>query len=103
MRPNCGAKQGNARQFSNPQIMAGKLDGDDNHFYPIMTTESPAPKAVIELVKCGCKKNCSGKCGCFKNKLRCTELCGCNAECKNKENQNEYETSEDDISGSESD
>ena len=35
----------------------------------------PAPRAVIELVKCGCQTLCKGTCSCAKNKLSCTPLC----------------------------
>ena len=38
----------------------------------------PAPKAVIELTKCGCKAGCKDlKCICLKNGLPCTTLCKC--------------------------
>ena len=39
----------------------------------------PAPKAVLELVKCGCRISCTKKCSCVKNKLPCTALCKCYA------------------------
>ncbi|KAG1665089.1 Protein slit [Nymphon striatum] len=39
----------------------------------------PAPQAVMELVKCGCKGRCMGKsnCSCLKNNLSCTDFCKC--------------------------
>jgi len=56
-----------------------KLNGDE--WTPIMTTELPAPKAVLHLVKCGCKTQChSDRCSCRQappTGLDCTELCGC--------------------------
>ena len=39
----------------------------------------PAPKEVVELVKCGCTTKCEGRCSCVKNKLNCTPLCKCYA------------------------
>ena len=42
-----------------------------------MTLNSPAPAAVIKLVKCNCKKGCSKGCSCRKSILACTEMCGC--------------------------
>ena len=33
--------------------------------------------AVIELIKCGCKKSCTKHCSCCKNAIPCTPLCKC--------------------------
>ena len=54
-------------------------------FKPVKCLEDPAPKAVIELTKCGCKSGCVGsRCKCYSNKLPCTPLCKCYAtECAN--------------------
>jgi len=41
---------------------------------PIQCVNPPAPEAVINLVKCGCKKGCTGWCSC-KNNIPCTEVC----------------------------
>ena len=30
-----------------------------------------------QLTKCGCKKECGGRCKCFRCGLRCTALCSC--------------------------
>ena len=47
-------------------------------YTPLMNLASPAPLAVIELTKCGCRTGCtSGKCSCRKNGLSCTPLCKC--------------------------
>lgn len=46
----------------------------------------PAPKAVLELIKCGCSGDCSGnRCSCFGNRLPCTDCCGCGVNCVNSE------------------
>jgi len=47
-------------------------------YVPVRCLALPAPRAVIELTKCGCKAGCKGaRCSCFKNKLPCTPLCKC--------------------------
>lgn len=50
---------------------------DEGQWMPIMTEMPPAPKAIIQLVKCGCtKQRCSSnRCQCKKAGLPCTELC----------------------------
>jgi hypothetical protein len=51
---------------------------------PPKCLEQPAPQAVLELVKCGCKGRCQGRsnCSCLKNDMPCTELCKCE-DCEN--------------------
>lgn len=46
---------------------------------PIMTTQPPAPKAVLTLVKCNCSKSrCqTNRCTCRKAAMNCTDMCGC--------------------------
>ena len=51
----------------------------DTFYEPVRCVTPPAPKAVLELVKCGCRKKCSTNCSCLKNKLPCTALCKCYA------------------------
>ena len=48
-------------------------------FQRLMTKLPPAPSALIELVKCGCKATrCSSNvCKCRKNNLMYTEFCTC--------------------------
>ena len=43
-----------------------------------MVGESPGGKQ-----KCGCKKMCSGTCGCARAKVACNSSCACNRRCKN--------------------
>ena len=68
------------------------LDPLQNGFYkdangdlvPHTTDDLPAPKAIIEMVNCHCKGNCSSqRCGCISHNLACTELCLCSTECQN--------------------
>jgi hypothetical protein len=45
--------------FHNGWILVEKI------YIPVMTSKPAAPKAILELVKCGCKKGCvSNKCLC---------------------------------------
>ena len=62
------------------------MDGWYRDIYkPVKCLEDPAPKAVIELTKRGCKSGCVGsRCKCYRNKLPCTPLCKCYVtECAN--------------------
>lgn len=52
-----------------------------NEWRPFWTTLPEASEVCYELIKCGCKKACGGKCKCKKNALKCTELCGCQGGC----------------------
>ena len=59
-------------------------DESTNTLSPVYCLIPPAPKAILELVKCGCKGNCSKNiCSCFKNNVPCTPLCQCSNECTN--------------------
>ena len=53
-----------------------RLD-DHGKYAHLLNLASPAPQAVIELIKCGCKTGCGKKCSCRKNDLPCTPLCKC--------------------------
>ena len=56
-------------------------ESDQNCLVPIPTLLPPAPQAIIQLVKCGCKRSkCANTCTCRMNNLNCTELCGCGGE-----------------------
>ena len=43
------------------------LAGDG--YVPVRYLYKPAPVAVLELIKCGCKTSCKGHCSCKKNNL----------------------------------
>ena len=61
-------------------------DSDDGQLQPTTTDVPPAPEAIVELVRCQCKGNCSSnRCSCKSKNLPCTDLCLCNAEmqCEN--------------------
>ena len=46
-------------------------------YIPVKCSVLPAPKAVLELIKCGCKAGCKGRCSCSINSLPCIPLCKC--------------------------
>lgn len=54
----------------------------DGEIVPKKCLELPAPQAVVELVKCGCRGKCTTHCSCRKNNLPCTALCKC-SDCGN--------------------
>ena len=74
----------------------------EGNIYTAMTTpQSPAPSAIIHLIKCGCKSSqCrTNQCKCRRNGLQCTELCDCSEsdDCLNcVQEVNEETSSEDD-------
>ena len=60
----------------------------DKKYMPVMTTKLPAPEAVLNYVKCGCKTGCKNKrCSCVEAGLNCTPLCTkCyDDDCENRE------------------
>jgi len=56
-----------------------------------ITTQLPAPNAVLHLMKCACvKSTCSAnQCSCRKVGLNCTDLCSCSDGCENIEDEHE--------------
>ena len=51
---------------------------EEGLYMPVKCLFPPAPKAVIELTKCGCKTGCKSLvCACLKNGLPCTPICKC--------------------------
>ncbi|KAK2561655.1 hypothetical protein P5673_015007 [Acropora cervicornis] len=57
----------------------------DGTWKPVWMTLPEAAKACLELLKCGCKQGCTGRCKCRKANLPCTGLCPCSGECTNNE------------------
>ena len=73
----------------NPSIPSPILHGwqqDGDRLQPVPTTLPPAPKAVLQLIKCGCKGICiTMSCTCRKHNLKCTDMCGsCEVKCTNR-------------------
>ena len=50
---------------------------EHDHLIPQWITIPEVAAMCKELVKCGCKKSCSGVCSCRKHALTCTALCKC--------------------------
>ena len=70
-------------------IKFGYYKDTGDQMLPVTTKVLPAPQAIIELVRCQCKTNCSTqRCFCRRNNLPCTELCLCDIECANDEDSN---------------
>ena len=70
---------------ANPELPCPTEFGwtDDNgRRIPVMTTQPPAPEAVLQLIRCNCVKPlcASSKCKCKSNNLPCTDLCGCGSD-----------------------
>ena len=86
------------------------LDPLQNGFYkepsgevkPVTTDVLPAPKAIIEMVRCRCTTNCSSKrCSCRAASLSCTDLCNCDSD--QCENDDDYYTASQQESDDEND
>ena len=51
---------------------------EEGLYMPVKCLFPSAPKAVIELTKCGCKTGCKSLvCACLENGLPCTPICKC--------------------------
>jgi len=48
---------------------------------PKWITGNEASRACQELIKCGCKQKCGGRCKCKSYNLECTDLCKCSGNC----------------------
>ena len=77
----------------------GFFKDSNGQFKPTTTDVLPAPKAVMEMVRCQCKINCvSQRCSCKAKELPCTELCMCSDLCDNDEDahmERTHDTDED--------
>ena len=49
----------------------------DSKYLPFWSELAAAFSAYRELIKFSCKKSCRGRCKCFQQELKCTELCSC--------------------------
>ena len=85
------------QDLPSPDLYGWRYDEDRGVYEPIMTLILPAPSAIINLVKCNCKKGCSLKgCSCRKSFIGCTELCGCiDYSCQNLYNVGDNSTNDD--------
>lgn len=60
-----------------PPIEENGWTSENGMYVPVRCLVLPAPRAVLELIKCGCKAGCKGRCSCSNNDLPCTPLCKC--------------------------
>ena len=75
-------------EFLDP-LQNGFCKDANGDLVPHTTDDLPAPNAIIEMVNCHCKGNCSSqRCGCRSHNLACTELCLCSTECQNDDDYN---------------
>jgi hypothetical protein len=59
----------------NPENWGWKVNGGT--MIPIMTDLEPAPKAILEIIRCNCKEGCSTmRCSCKKHGIDCSAACG---------------------------
>ena len=60
----------------------------DGALQPVLMTKEPAPRGLVELTACRCKKSACRRaaCSCRANGLACTEACACmaNESCQNQ-------------------
>ena len=71
-------KSYNERSQSLPPIEENGWILEEGLYMPVKCLLPPAPKAVIELTKCGCKTGCKSLvCTCLKNGLPCSPICKC--------------------------
>ena len=82
-------------RLSLPDPIAHSWNLDGDRLLPVTTKNLPAPKAILELVRCSCKGNCvTLSCSCKKHNLNCTDTCiACENTC---ENRNEFSNNDGD-------
>ncbi|KXJ13180.1 hypothetical protein AC249_AIPGENE28202 [Exaiptasia diaphana] len=55
---------------------------EDNLWSPHWSLLPQAKDTCHELIRCGCKTSCRGRCKCFNANLVCTALCKCGGNCQ---------------------
>ena len=79
-------------------LQNGYFKHSDGMLKPVTTELLPAPKAILELVQCKCKSDCSsGRCSCKAKDLACTDMCQCSSQCQNDDDSQAvmYESDDD--------
>jgi len=71
---------------------------DHGNILPTTTNVPPAPQAILELIRCQCKADCTTqRCSSKRHNLTCTELCLCETDCENNVDCNaEYDSQDSD-------
>ena len=75
------------QNLPSPDGRGRKMEGDN--LVPVLMTKEHAPKNIIELTACRCKKSaCTRNCSCKLSNLPCTDACLCmvDDECQNPMN-----------------
>lgn len=73
-----------AHQQESDPVQYRYYQAEDGKLLPVTTEVLPAPKAIIEMVRCQCNGNClAQRCSCRAKSLPCTDLCLCGTECQN--------------------
>lgn len=54
---------------------------EEGRWVPYWSTLSQAKDSLYQLISCGCKVACRGRCKCRKANLLCTGLCNCGGHC----------------------
>ena len=70
-----------APEVPSPGDWGWKKKDQDQGWEAFWTTLPEATQACRELIRCGCKKECRGRCKCQKAALQCTALCNCGGYC----------------------
>ena len=75
-----------AMQVTLDPIGHGYYKTTNGQIVPKTTNDPPAPEALVEMVRCQCKTNCtSQRCSCQRKNLPCTDMCLCSTDCENDE------------------
>jgi hypothetical protein len=70
---------------------SGWTKDETGNLVPKLMANDPAPKSLLELVVCRCKKGCNARCSCRNVGLSCTLACTCKNECDNNPIEDEEE------------
>ena len=57
-----------------PPIEENGWNLEDGGYVPVRCLALPAPRAVLELIKCGCKAGCKGRCSCSNHTFQMTMM-----------------------------
>lgn len=65
-------------------LVSGWKLNDKGETIPLLTTIDPITNKRIQMTTCGCKGQCANlRCGCAKDGMPCSAMCGCMGVCKN--------------------
>ena len=72
-------------QIPKPEVPSphewGWVKSDKDGWQPFWMGMPEASKGCPQLIRCKCKKRCTGNCKCFMANLPCTQLCLCSGQC----------------------